>query len=66
MRAEDLQPGESIQRALEDQVGEGDRRLQRVADGVGQEAAAAEPVAARLQLAHAARQRPVGRLPKQN
>ena len=54
MRGADLQAGEAVERALEDQVRQRDRGLQRVADGVGQQAAAAEP-AAGLQLARAER-----------
>ena len=54
MRGADLQAGEAVERALEDQVRQRDRGLQRVADRVGQQAAAGQP-AARFQLARAQR-----------
>ena len=54
MRGTDLQPGEAVERAFEDQVRQRDRGLQRVADRVGQQAAAGEP-AARFQFARAER-----------
>src|SRR5262249_60383526 len=38
----DLEPGEAIQRALEDEVGERDGRVERVSDGVGQPAVTLE------------------------
>ena len=54
MRGTDLQPGKAVERALEDQVRQRDRGFQRVADRVGQQAAAGEPPA-RLQFARAER-----------
>ena len=54
MRGADLQPGKAVERALEDQVRQRDRGFERVADRVGQQAAAAQP-AARLELARAQR-----------
>ena len=50
----DLEPGEAVQRALEDQVRERDGGLQGIADGVGEHAVALEP-AGRLQLRRALR-----------
>src|SRR5438445_328456 len=43
VRRADLQPGEPVERAFEDQVRERDRRLERIADGVLEPAAAPEP-----------------------
>src|SRR6516225_11142628 len=54
MRGTDLEPGEAVERALEDQMRQRDRGFERVADRVGQEPAALEP-AARLQLPGAER-----------
>src|SRR5579885_2850439 len=54
MRGANLHPGEAVERALEDQVRQGDRGFERVADRVGQQAAAFEP-AARLQFTRAKR-----------
>ena len=54
MRGADLEAGEAVERALEDQVRQRDRRFERVADRVGQQAVAGEP-AARLQFAGAER-----------
>ncbi len=54
MRGAYLEPRETVERALEDQVRQCDRGFERVADRVGQEAAAAEP-AARLQFPGAER-----------
>src|SRR5206468_3414441 len=45
VRCADLQPGEPVERALEDQVRERDRRLERIADGVLEPAAASQPSA---------------------
>src|SRR6516225_7672304 len=42
MRGDHLQPGESIERALEDEVRQHDARLCRIADRVGEEAIAGE------------------------
>src|SRR5260221_5514905 len=52
MRGTDLEAGKAVERAFEDQVRQRDRGLERVSDGVGQQAAATQP-AARLQLAGA-------------
>src|SRR5689334_6467011 len=49
MRGADLQSRKAVERALEYQVRQCDRRFERVADRVGQQAAALEP-AARLQF----------------
>jgi len=38
MGSADFQPGKSIQGSLENQVGEKDRRFQRIADGIAQTA----------------------------
>src|SRR5262249_33373218 len=54
VRGADLEAGEAIERALEDQVREGDRGLERIADGVRQETVAAEPARA-LELGRALR-----------
>src|SRR5712671_2232406 len=40
----DLEPGEAVERSFEDQVRERDRRLERIADDVGQAAAASQPL----------------------
>src|ERR1700720_1579992 len=45
MRAADLQPREAVERALEDQMRQRDRGLQRVADNIRQPAAALQPAA---------------------
>src|SRR3954467_12835631 len=42
MRGNDLEPGEAIERSLEDQVLQGDRGVERIADGVRQPAIALE------------------------
>src|ERR1700716_3068322 len=47
MRRADLQTGKTIERSLVDQMRERQRRVERIADGVGQFAIAAEP---RLEL----------------
>src|SRR5579864_326670 len=52
MRRDDLEAGKPVERALEDQMLERDRRLQRVADGVGKPAIALEAL---RKLGHAAR-----------
>ena len=52
MGGADLQSRKAIERAFEDQMRQGDRRLERVADRVGQQAAAIQP-AARLQFSGA-------------
>src|SRR5205823_7669665 len=52
MGGADLEAGKTVERALEDQVGERERRLERVADGVFQPAVAAQ---AALQLGRALR-----------
>ena len=54
MRRADLQAGEAIQRALEDEVRQRDRRLERVADRVREQAVAIQPAAA-LELRRALR-----------
>ena len=43
MRRAKLQTRKSIQRALENQMGEGNRGFERIADDVGQQAVALEP-----------------------
>src|SRR5690348_9332372 len=45
MGAADLETGELVERSLEDQVRQRDRRFERVADDVGEPAAALEPTA---------------------
>ena len=52
MRGAYLEPRKTVERSLEDQVRQRDRGLERIADRIGQQAAAAEP-AARLQFAGA-------------
>src|ERR1700756_427746 len=52
MRGAYLEPRKAVERSLEDQVRQRDRGLERIADRIGQEAAAGEP-AARLQFAGA-------------
>src|SRR5438132_8791931 len=42
MRGNDLEPREAIERSLEDQVLQGDRGVERIADGVRQPAVALE------------------------
>src|SRR4029453_16152726 len=42
MRGNDLEPGEAIKRSLEDQVLQGDRGVERIADGVRQPAVTLE------------------------
>src|SRR5260221_4915356 len=42
VRGDDLQAGEAIERALEDQMLQGDRRIERIADGVREPAVALE------------------------
>src|SRR3954462_9615163 len=42
MRGNDLEPGEAVERSLEDQVLQGDRGVERIADGVRQPAVALE------------------------
>src|SRR6185312_5928776 len=54
MRGTNLQSREPVERAFKDQVRQRDRCLQRIADRVGQQAAAAKP-SARLQLPRAER-----------
>src|SRR5438132_2979399 len=48
VRGADLEPGEAIERSLEDQVRERDGRLERVADHVRQQAVALEPARQRV------------------
>src|SRR6266567_415369 len=48
VRSADLEPGEAIERSLEDQVRERDGRLERVADHVRQQTVALEPARQRL------------------
>src|SRR3954469_24240354 len=45
MRGNDLEPGEAIERSLEDQVLQGDRGVEWIADGVRQPAVALETLA---------------------
>ena len=52
MRGNDLQAGEAIERSLEDQVLQGDRGVERIADGVRQPAIALEALG---ELRHALR-----------
>src|SRR5262249_7085109 len=52
MRGAYLEPRKTVERSLEDQVRQRDRGLERIADRIGQQAAAGEP-AARLQFAGA-------------
>src|SRR5205809_1023464 len=40
----DLEPGEAVESSLEDQVRERDRRVERIADDVGEAAAASQPL----------------------
>src|SRR5256885_9357070 len=54
MRGAYLEPRKTVKRSLEDQVRQRDRGLERIADRVGQQAAAGEPTA-RLQFACAER-----------
>src|SRR6266702_8043796 len=54
MRGADLEARKAVERALEDQMRQGDRGFERVADCVGQQAAALQP-AARLELPGAER-----------
>jgi hypothetical protein len=54
MRGANLEPRKTVERSLEDQVRQRDRGLERIADRIGQQAAAGEP-AARLQFAGAKR-----------
>src|SRR5882757_244713 len=52
MRGDDLEPGKAIERSLEDQVGERDRGLERIADRVAEPAIAREPL---VELGHTLR-----------
>jgi hypothetical protein len=54
VRGADLEAGEAIEGAFEDEVRQRDRRLERIADGIGEQAIAPEP-ARPLQLGRAQR-----------
>ena len=47
VRRADAQPGKLVERPIENQMREKDRRLERIADGVAQSAAAAQPLVLR-------------------